>query len=241
MDRQLSDQQVERLAAKLLKDFALNDAAIDEIAAAPHVWRNVKKQIAAEKARREKSWFAAFRAPAFAFAVAGLIVCCGLTIWFLRSRTTQNIAGAPQNYSPQQSAEDVQNVPPELTETKPTPLREAEKTVARRASSRVLTKANAPTIKRNAADQPRENRTRQIMKSPAKEIAPSAVAETKTDFIALTYAANADSGQLVRVKVPSSMMVSLGLKTDVEKESEFVNAEVVVGSDGTARAIRFIR
>jgi len=45
----------------------------------------------------------------------------------------------------------------------------------------------------------------------------------------------------VRVKVPSSMMVSLGVATTVEKESELVSAEVVIGDDGLARAIRFIR
>jgi len=57
----------------------------------------------------------------------------------------------------------------------------------------------------------------------------------------LSYAANTDSGQIVRVKVPRSMMVSLGLKSNVEKESELVSAEVVIGDDGAARAIRFIR
>ena len=61
------------------------------------------------------------------------------------------------------------------------------------------------------------------------------------DFIALSYGADAESGQIVKVKVPSSMMVSLGVAQNVKKGSELVNAEVVVGDDGLARAIRFIR
>jgi hypothetical protein len=37
------------------------------------------------------------------------------------------------------------------------------------------------------------------------------------------------------------MMISLGVATNVEKESKMVSAEVVIGDDGLARAIRFIR
>ena len=83
--------------------------------------------------------------------------------------------------------------------------------------------------------------TKELNKSSKKTDLPKTVEETKTDFIALSYAANTDSGQIVRVKVPSSMMVSLGVATNVEKGSDLVNAEVVIGDDGLARAIRFIR
>ena len=65
--------------------------------------------------------------------------------------------------------------------------------------------------------------------------------EVKTDFIALTYARDPESGQIVRVKVPSSMMVSLGVVSSVNKPGDMVDAEVVVGDDGLTRAIRFIR
>jgi hypothetical protein len=64
--------------------------------------------------------------------------------------------------------------------------------------------------------------------------------EIKSDFIALSYARDAESGQIVRVKVPSSMMVTLGLVATVEKPSALVDAEVIVGDDGLTRAIRFI-
>jgi hypothetical protein len=37
------------------------------------------------------------------------------------------------------------------------------------------------------------------------------------------------------------MMVSLGVVSQVDKDSSMVSAEVVVGDDGLARAIRFIR
>src|SRR5204863_5629257 len=65
--------------------------------------------------------------------------------------------------------------------------------------------------------------------------------EIKTDFIALTYARDSDSRQIVRVRVPSSMMVTLGIVATVKNSRDMVDAEVLVGDDGLTRAIRFIR
>ncbi len=65
--------------------------------------------------------------------------------------------------------------------------------------------------------------------------------EIRSDFIALSYSANPDSGHLVRVRVPSSMMVNLGLVDSVDKPLSLVDAEIVIGDDGQTHAIRFIR
>ena len=64
--------------------------------------------------------------------------------------------------------------------------------------------------------------------------------EVKTEFISLSYLPTPESGQVVRVKVPRAMMVSLGVSNNVSKNAEMVNAEVILGDDGTSRAIRFI-
>ena len=50
-----------------------------------------------------------------------------------------------------------------------------------------------------------------------------------------------ESGQILSVKVPRSMMVALGVTTNAERNSEMVKAEVIVGDDGAARAIRFMK
>ncbi len=93
-----------------------------------------------------------------------------------------------------------------------------------------------------AKNQTAELSQKPLTNLPKKEILPKTTnKETKSDFIALSYAANSESGQIVRVKVPRSMMVSLGVTTNVEKNSELVTAEVIVGEDGSARAIRFVQ
>jgi len=66
-----------------------------------------------------------------------------------------------------------------------------------------------------------------------------------TDFISLvaeqTPAPPLESGQLVRVQVPRAALASLGLPLNAERGNEPVKADVLVGYDGLARAIRFVR
>jgi negative regulator of sigma E activity len=70
-------------------------------------------------------------------------------------------------------------------------------------------------------------------------------AESMTDFISLVADAPAatplESGQLVRVQVPRAALASLGLPLNAERGNEPVKADVLLGGDGLARAIRFVR
>ena len=49
------------------------------------------------------------------------------------------------------------------------------------------------------------------------------------------------SGQVVRVMVPKSAMSYFGLPVNVDRANERVAADVLLGDDGLARAIRFVR
>ncbi|HYN85138.1 MAG TPA: hypothetical protein VER32_07800, partial [Pyrinomonadaceae bacterium] len=68
-------------------------------------------------------------------------------------------------------------------------------------------------------------------------------AEITTDFIPLVDAghAPADSGHLVRVELPRSALARFGLPLNAERAGERVKADVLMGDDGIARAIRFVR
>lgn len=68
--------------------------------------------------------------------------------------------------------------------------------------------------------------------------------EIVTDFMPLTYGAAMnpnEGGQLVRVELPRSALASLGLPMNDERSNERVKADVLLGHDGLARAIRFVR
>jgi hypothetical protein len=74
--------------------------------------------------------------------------------------------------------------------------------------------------------------------------APRREVEIATDFFPLVNreALNQlDSGQLVRVELPRSALMSFGLPMNMERAGERIKADVVVGEDGLARAIRFVR
>jgi len=76
------------------------------------------------------------------------------------------------------------------------------------------------------------------------EAARPAATESVTDFMPLTAGAPApplESGQLVRVELPRSALASLGLPVNVERAHEPLKADVLLGGDGQARAIRFVR
>jgi hypothetical protein len=231
MDRKLSDEQIDRIAKNLLQDFVLDNETLDEIAESPKFWRNVRNEIEAEKTRREKSWFFVFRPQIVAFGALAIAACFGLAMMFLNSKTNSNSPIAQQNSIDEkvETSEISATAPSEEYSSKPETSKEFRAT-----PKKVLVKNAVPKTRFIAKNQTAELSTKQLSKSPKTE-------ETKTDFIALSYTANTDSGQIVRVKVPRSMMVSLGITTNVEKNSELVTAEVILGDDGSARAIRFVQ
>lgn len=68
--------------------------------------------------------------------------------------------------------------------------------------------------------------------------------EVATEFIPLTQAGaytQAEEGHLVRVELPRSALASFGLPVNAEAPGGRVKADVLMGQDGVARAIRFVR
>jgi anti-sigma factor RsiW len=53
-------------------------------------------------------------------------------------------------------------------------------------------------------------------------------------------AADEDDVNLVRVEVPRSAMIALGLDVSADRAEELVEADVMLGSNGIARAVRFL-
>jgi hypothetical protein len=89
-----------------------------------------------------------------------------------------------------------------------------------------------PEIVPVAASEPKPVRRQQ---------APEPLREVVTDFFPLMDAPPPfERGQLWRVVVPASTMRSVGLPINPERWSERVQADVLVGEEGMARAIRFV-
>jgi hypothetical protein len=68
--------------------------------------------------------------------------------------------------------------------------------------------------------------------------------ETVTDYIPLTYLADAtalESGWVLRVELPPSALIAMGLPAPADQSDSRVKADLVVSDDGVARAVRFVR
>ena len=67
---------------------------------------------------------------------------------------------------------------------------------------------------------------------------------TSSEYLPLTYLATAtamDTGTVVRVRLSRAALVSLGIPVNIESQSDSVRADIVVGDDGVARAIRLVQ
>jgi hypothetical protein len=89
-------------------------------------------------------------------------------------------------------------------------------------------------INRPAQQKPRHRSHRVMARSRASY-------DSETDFIPLTYVADASalrSGQVVRVRVPRSTLISMGLAMNVEHANDLVEADLLLSDEGVAHGIR---
>ncbi|CAN5341223.1 hypothetical protein BH10ACI2_BH10ACI2_10670 [soil metagenome] len=229
MKRQLSDEQLDKLMRSLMNDAAADQATVNDVADSAATWWGVQRQINAQKETARSPW-----PPILKFwrmALIGLPVAAAFLIAISFFAFVTKVANNDQAGVVNHQIDTFQ---PERSATESGPVETpSSAVVATKTKSDLPFSANRKT-----------NPTR-LVPAPKKAMSTSGAiskksSEIKTDFIALSYARNPDSGQIVRVKVPSSMMVTLGLVATVEKPSSLVDAEVLVGDDGLSHAIRFI-
>ena len=79
---------------------------------------------------------------------------------------------------------------------------------------------------------------------PPAAVESQVAAEVVTEFFPLREGEDLsllESAQIVRVELPGSALSAVGFPVDPEAASEPVKADLVLGHDGLARAIRFVR
>jgi hypothetical protein len=216
----MNDQQLDKVMRQLAADTSLDESATNEIANSPSLWWRVQREInnAPQVAPWPPNILKRFLIVAMPLAAA---IVLGLGLYL--------------NNAPTKDA-DTAVVAPPFAEPGIGP------TTAATGASVLPNPPAGPSTPHLATPLRASVKTRTVAMSRAT-VAKTArpATEIKSEFIALAYARDPESGQLIRVKVPSSMMVTLGLVSHVEKPSDLVDAEVIVGDDGLTRAIRFIR
>lgn len=73
---------------------------------------------------------------------------------------------------------------------------------------------------------------------------PAPQREVATEFIPVMYGQGLppiEGGRLIRVQLPRSALWSFGLPMNVDRAGSRITADVLVGNDGMARAVRFVQ
>lgn len=232
MKKNLSDEKLDQILQKIVKDSLLDDEMIDEIADSPRLWWNVQSRIKSEKENRNKGWIPPWlnwQTVGFACVIS---VFCGVLFWYENLGEVNFRAEVNPIVLQEKEIPEIAEI---STFEKPKPIEKVSN--SNRPTSQKIVSTNAVLPNKELR---RETSAKTQIAKTAPKFSPKSE-EIKTEFIALAYSPAPESGQILKVKVPRSMMVSLGVTSNVGNVSELVNAEVLLGDDGLARAIRFIQ
>src|SRR6185312_3554890 len=126
-----------------------------------------------------------------------------------------------------------------------TPLSNPKAITAEPGSTPVTQSTNGPQPPRHIKDY--RLTARASRNAPREEKANTALAaatsKTTNEFLPLTYLASStamESGTVVRVKLSRASLISLGLSISSESSDELIKADLIMGDDGVARAIRLV-
>ena len=225
MSKKISDEQIDAMMKCLIAGAAADMSTVDDIADSPAVWWQVRRRIAEQKAAARSPWPPVAKLWRLAFVgvpVAVALLLAGILVFRPATQPVEQ-AGVQQN---------------EISVPATMPSPKVSEPAAPAFDINIV--PTRDSVKRTSPAR-RWTFAGGVYRKPRNGQVDAAKTEIKTDFIALSYASDAESGQIVRVRVPSSMMVTLGLVATVEKPTDLVDAEVIVGDDGLTRAIRFVR
>lgn len=232
MRRELQDEQIEHMMRQLLSDASPDETELADIAGSPATWWAVQRSINAQKDAAKSPWPPVNIIRRWLMIAVPTAAAAALVVAFFVFRPAGNVEHAAVPAVPVSTnapvAASIEPVTSGQSDPEPVPGPKVQQPVRR--SQPVKSRATYARHQFRTSDV----KTEQVASN-------TETTEVKTEFISLSYGGNAESGQIVRVKVPRSMMVSLGLVAAVEKPASLIDAEVIVGDDGLTRAIRFIR
>jgi hypothetical protein len=118
-----------------------------------------------------------------------------------------------------------------------------QKTVQIKPAEAHVTSPVAPAVREVSKPRVRTLRASR-RKAPRKTTSAPVIAqrEVRTEFIPIVYDPEPiERGQIVRIRLPSAALTMFGLPMNEEHAEEAIRADVLLGEDGMARAVRFVK
>lgn len=216
--RKLDNKTLDTIARRLIDGDSVPASEIDKIIANPHLFSQVIARMGAgrqapspEPTRVDAVMFFA-RRNAIAFACAALLLIGAIGVTGLL--TSQNAPSTTQGFQVPGAIPD--SARPE------TPLSHYANGLL---AGRALASESVVTAAKTAVRKPKRHR------------------EPEGEFYAVSFAGDADEsgGRIIRVDLPRSSLFALGVNIPLENDAEVVKADLLIGSDGTTRAIRVVK
>lgn len=247
----LADQQAlsESLRAYQTKAAALHIAPVRLEENLRAFFRSQSAVAESELARQRRAgnltasriWPRSFAAPGAAAAavVATILVTFAPHIYRHAERTTHNGSGTTSENSLSPSRDNQGGDGHAITQA---PIN--SNTLVRKATFEIQSTPRKRTARSIARHRPDAFAAPDQKSTSVPQTEEAASEEIATDFFTLAESASQnplEGGQIVRVEVPRSTLMSFGLPVNMERASEAAKAEVLLGHDGVARAIRFVK
>jgi len=221
----LTNREFDELAKRLFNSAKPNEKEIETIASNPQLFEGVMSKIAAESrpSRPPFAW-----KPVLSASLAGLIVCFSILAYFLAPEPTK-IAVNPVTPAPVQSSQ------PDFVYT-PKQLEPSPAATDPRESADVRPPKGEYAVMSKPADVPEPRKPRSARVKPVKQPEPA--------FYPIGLREKAEDaaidGRVVRVEMPRAALFALGVDVPLENGARSIKADLLLGADGSPRAIRLV-
>jgi hypothetical protein len=228
-ERKIENERLDRVSREVLRAVKVSEAEVNAVADSQFLYSRLRSRIEAERRQQDEEAVKARKTIALIFTLLGspdsLRWAFVVAVVFIL--LVAGVLYSLRSHSPEQKRAAIESPPPSPLISVPRapaplmPLGGGERETAVGRGQRNTASRTSAAIRRRTDE-----------------------AEIVTEYLPLTYVADSDaleSGQVVRVRIPRSALVTLGLPMNFERAGELVKADVVIGDDGLARAIRFVQ
>lgn len=234
--QRLQKEELDQIGRKLLEKARISNEEIEEIVAAPQLFDAVKLRIKTGEPK-SKSFSGNWRNSSlwtwqkiFAASAAAALFVFGAIGFVFIGKSLQMDEQAALVPEIQTESEAVAPIFEDFSET-----RQAENPEIK---LRITAKKNF--VKKESVRKPKPERKTPAVKRPGQS-----EMELLRDFYALNYVGNpnetGEALRIVRAEISPSALFALGVNVPIENTKEKIKTDLLVGSDGVARAIRFVK
>ena len=231
----LQKGELDQIGRKLFRATQISDQEIEQIVAAPQLFDAVKIRIKTEE-RKSKSYSGNWRSSTFwnwqkasAVSAAFVLFVFGAVSFVLIIKSLQIGEQAELVPAIQTESEAITQILEDFPETEQTENPEIKPQLI----------AKKKTFKNETLRKQKIERKKPLVKRPAQSDT-----ELLRDFYALNYVGNPNETEealrIVRAELSPSALFALGVNVPIENAREKIKTDLLIGSDGVARAIRFV-